>query len=110
MEIKNTQGNWFDDQEGIWQVITKGFQKRFKEDTSNNPLQAIPLSSDITDADNEFLTKEVPNNEILQVKKQMDPFEAPGPEGQRYRFPNKVQEDKAIRALLGITTWSMDWS
>lgn len=29
-KIKVAQGNWFDDQEGLSQVITKEFQKKFK--------------------------------------------------------------------------------
>lgn len=51
-KIKDKQGDLFEDQDGISRVITRAFQKRFKADKIVNPLQAIPLSRDISVADN----------------------------------------------------------
>lgn len=50
-KIKDAQGNRFDDQESILQVITKEFQNRFKADMTIIPSHAISLSRDITEED-----------------------------------------------------------
>lgn len=55
-------------------------------DNTLNPLQAIPLSKDITEVDNEFLMKEVTNEEILKVVKQINPLKASDPDGIRSIF------------------------
>lgn len=45
----------------------KEFERRFKGNNSVNPIQAIPLSREISEADNEFLTKDVIDQEILDA-------------------------------------------
>lgn len=47
-------------------------------DNTWNPLQAILLCRVFTDANNEFLTKNVINEEILEAVKQINPLKAPG--------------------------------
>lgn len=79
--IKDTHWNWFDDQQGITQVITREFESRFKSDLSCNQTHAIPLSTNISNIDPGFLTKEVTDEEILNAVKQISPLEAPGSDG-----------------------------
>lgn len=89
-KIKDTQGIWLEDQDRISQVITKEFQKRCKVDDTVNPIQEISLSRDITEAESEFLTKDVINEEILEAAKQMNPLRAPGPDGMQAIFYQKT--------------------
>lgn len=72
-KIKDVQGNYFEDQLGIAQVITREFESRFKSDPACNSSLAIPLSADISDTENEFLTKEITDQEILDAFKQISP-------------------------------------
>lgn len=44
-----------------------------------NPLQAILLSRDITDANNEFLMKDITDEKTLEAVKQINTLKAPGP-------------------------------
>lgn len=53
--IRDTQGIWYEDQQEIIQTITKEFERRFRKDNSINLDQAIPLSRDSSDADNDYL-------------------------------------------------------
>lgn len=80
-KINDAQRNWFDDQLGIAQVITRKFDGRFKSDPTCNPSHAIPFSTDISDTDNDFLTKEVRDQEILDAVKHISPLKALGPNG-----------------------------
>lgn len=64
-KIKDMQDNLFEDHEEISQAITKEFQKKLKVDLSINLMLTIHLSSDITEADNEFLINEVRDDEIF---------------------------------------------
>lgn len=45
----------------------KEFRKKFKSDVAVNPLNIIPLFRDITKADNESLTMDVSDEEILKL-------------------------------------------
>lgn len=71
------------------QLITKEFQKRFKTDLSSNPLQATALSKDITEAENEFLIKEVTDDKIFETMKQINPLNAPRPDRMQNVFFEK---------------------
>lgn len=54
---------------------------------SVNPTQAIPLSNDTVG--NEFLTKDISDQEILDAIKQINPLKAPSPEGMQVIFYKK---------------------
>lgn len=56
-----------------------------------NTLQAIPLSRGISAADNEYLTKEITEEEILGVVKQINPLKAPGLDELQAIFYKKKQ-------------------
>lgn len=58
----------------------KIFFRRLKKDHDLSLLQAIPLSKDVTDSDNNYLTREVLEEELRQVN-QISPLNAPGPDG-----------------------------
>lgn len=88
-KTKDAQGNWFEDLDGISHAITKEFQNRFMSDNMVNSLQAIPLSRDIIDVDNEFLTKDVTNEDILETIKHINPLKAPSPDGMKVIFYQK---------------------
>lgn len=49
--------NWFEDKNDILQVFTKEFCMRFKRDPKVILYQAILMSRDISNADNEWLTR-----------------------------------------------------
>lgn len=87
--IKDTHGNWFDDQPGITQVITREFENKFKSDLSCTPTQAIPFPPDISNADNDLLTREVTDDEILNAVKQISPLKALGSDGMLVLFYQK---------------------
>lgn len=53
--------------------------KRFKSDMSINQVQAILLSRDIIDEDNDLPTKEV--FKIFEAMKQINQLKAPGSDG-----------------------------
>lgn len=89
-KIKDVQGNWFNDQEGISQVNTKEFLDRFKAEMIINSSQAISLSSDIKEENNEFLTKEVTDEEIFYVVRQIYPLKALGVDGMQAIFYQKL--------------------
>lgn len=78
--IKDAQGNWFDDQQGITQVITREFERRFKTDTLCNLNYALPFPTDVLETDNDFLTNNVTDQEILDAIKQINPLKAPVPD------------------------------
>lgn len=79
-KIKDEQGNWYKDQEGILQIITKEFRKRVKSDVSSN--LELPVSSrDIKEVDNELLTMEVSDVEILEAVKHINALKTPGLKG-----------------------------
>lgn len=80
-KIRDEQGNWHTDQVGISQVIAREFTKRIKSDNLINLEQAIPLSKDITESNNDRLTMDVSSKEILEAMKQINPPKAPGPNG-----------------------------
>lgn len=42
-------------------------------------MQTIPLSRDITESENEFLTKQDTDDEIFKAVKQINSLKAPGP-------------------------------
>lgn len=88
-KIKDIQENYFDDQLGIAQIITREFEGRFKSDLACIASLAIPFSTDISDTDNKFLTKEVTDQEILDAIKQINPLKAPGPDGMPAVFYQK---------------------
>lgn len=67
----------------------KEFQERFKEDKKVNPMNATPLSKDINDVDNDVLTKEVINEEIVEALKQTNLLKALGPDGVQSIFDHK---------------------
>lgn len=48
-----------------------------------NLAQAIPLSRDIVEEDKEFLTKEVIDEKLFDVLKQINPLKAQSPDGLR---------------------------
>lgn len=60
-------------QEGISQIIANKFHKRLNQTHRLNPSQAIQLSRDLSEADNEMLTIDVSNEEIFEVVKQIIP-------------------------------------
>lgn len=60
-------------QEGISQIIANKFRKRLNQTHRLNPSQAIQLSRDLSEADNEMLTIDVSNEEIFEVVKQIIP-------------------------------------
>lgn len=91
LKVKDIRGNWFEGQEEILQLITKEFQKRFKVEETTTPLQAIALSRNITETDNEFLTNEVIEEEIFEVVKHINPMKALGPDGTQAIFHQKNQ-------------------
>lgn len=88
-KIKDAQGNWFEDQQGIMKIITKKFENRFKSDPSCNQHQAIPMSVDVSDMDNVFLTREVLDQEIHEDVKQLSPLKASSLDGMLAIFYQK---------------------
>lgn len=79
--MKDAQCNSFDDQTGISKLMTNEFQKRFKAEVKTNQLQSIPLSREINEANNKLLTREVTDEEIYEVVKQIHTLKAPSPNG-----------------------------
>lgn len=47
---------------------------------------AVPLRSDISDAENNWLTREITLEEVWQAVKRVDPLKAPGPDGMHAFF------------------------
>lgn len=70
-------------------VITKEFQKKFNDEITVNPLQAVPLSKDIMEANNDLWTKDVLDEEILEVVKQYDFPKTPNPDRMQDIFYQK---------------------
>lgn len=68
-KFKDERCHCYEDHEGISQTITKQFQKSFKSDKLINPEQAINLTRDIIEADNELLTAELSDTETLEALK-----------------------------------------
>lgn len=50
-------GNWSEDQDAILHVFYNEFHKRSKKDSNVNTREAIPLSTDRSSLDNDWLTK-----------------------------------------------------
>lgn len=69
---------WLKDQTLILQEFLKEFAKRFKKDSNNNTQMEIPLSKDISDEKNDWLTREITMGEVWQAAKQSDPLKAYG--------------------------------
>lgn len=60
-------------------VNKKGILKSdFKSGKESYPMEAISLSKDVIDADNEAWTKELTDEELLEIVKQIKPLNAPG--------------------------------
>lgn len=58
------------------------------QEVSNSlAYQGIPLSKDITTLDNEWLTREAPEEAIQQVVNQINPLKVPEPESMHVILP-----------------------
>lgn len=88
-KIRDGQGNWYVDQEGIFNTITNEIQKKSKLDTSTDVGRSISLSKDIIEAENEILTIESSDMEILKAVKHIKSLKAPGPDDKQVVFCRK---------------------
>lgn len=62
----------------LCRVIKKVFRKRSKLDQSINLSQAISLSRDLSEANDDMLIMEVSDEEIFEAVKLINPLKAPG--------------------------------
>lgn len=73
--------NLVSDQNGILQTFSNDFCRRFKKTSNVCINQALSLSKDISTEDNDWLTKEMYEEEVWQAVKQIGPLEAHHPDG-----------------------------
>lgn len=70
-------GTWFKDHKTIMQVFTMEFSKKFKNDPEIAHQNAVTFFRYITEANNEWLTKDTTNEVIRQAIDQTSPLKAP---------------------------------
>lgn len=71
------------------QVFTSDFCRRFKRDPNLIPHQAIPMSRNISIANNEWLTRETSNEEIRSTVNRISPLKDLGPNDMQTIFYQK---------------------
>lgn len=69
-------GIWSKDQKFYFADLLKGFWHDIQKDSKIYILMAIPLSKDISSANNEWLTREIMIKEISQVVRRIDPLKS----------------------------------
>lgn len=71
------------------QINANEFLRRFKSNIKINPIQAIQLSIDIIEVDNDSLTMEVSDEDILEAAKQINLLKTSGPNDMQAIFYHK---------------------
>lgn len=86
------------------QVFAKEFSGTFKKDPDTLAHYTIPLSRYITDIDNEWLTRDVTEEETRQIVNQINPLKALGPDDMHAIFYQKcwLIIGKNIRLMITI--------
>lgn len=65
---------WIEDQNGILQVFSMEFSKRFRKNPNVNIQDAFSLSKDVSDSENERLPREVTIDEAWRAVQQISPL------------------------------------
>lgn len=91
--LRDQQGEWIDDEEGIEKEAVGYFTNLFTSSTSSDPshvLQDVPEV--VTPQMNEYLTKEVTEEEVKKALLSLNPEKAPGPDGMTALFFQRFWE------------------
>lgn len=83
-----------EDRTDILPVFTNKCYRRFKKDPNISSWQAVSLSEDISDEDNELLIIRVSEEAVWQAVKQTGPLKAPGLNEMHVNFLYKMLEDR----------------
>ena len=85
--LKDGNGQWVEDKEGIQQMTTRFFKDLYTKDDKVAPQELIDMMQARVNEDmNNMLTKDFTEKEISDALFQIGPLKAPGPDGFPARF------------------------
>ncbi|KAL6227690.1 hypothetical protein ACLB2K_001647 [Fragaria x ananassa] len=102
--IKDENGNWLEEANIYIPFIVNDFKKRFSSDSEPSSLELErflgTISPCIDAIDNELLTAQVNDEEILEAVKSIGHLKAPGPDGLHAIFYQKHWEEVKQKATI----------